>query len=273
VWTVFVGFLTAVVGLLGLNALLFVGYLVRALRGRSLPIPRAELTALLRELPQHLSVILLSALASVLSFTGVALAAGALSKVPLRDRLRLRGPQGPWTVYPVVTLGFLALSETLGSLIHLAGLHRRSSLAQLDRVFHAAGPRGIAVAVAVVGLGAGVAEELFFRGFFQSRLAERWKPWVAILVTSALFGLVHFDLVHSSFALLVGCFLGWIAHRARSVRPTIAAHVFNNTVVTLSAALGDGAVRSLPENLASALVGFACTLAAVAWLHKRLPRA
>ncbi|MBI5515324.1 MAG: CPBP family intramembrane metalloprotease [Deltaproteobacteria bacterium] len=270
VWTVFVGFVVALVVLLGLNALVFAAYLVRALQGRATPVSRADLTALLRALPENLPVIILSALGSVVAFAGVALVAGALSKEPLRERLQLRGTPGPWTVYPVVTLGFLAVSETLGSVIHLSGLHRRSSLAQLDRVFRTAGPQGLAVTLLVVGVGAGVAEELFFRGYLQSRLARRWPPWVAIAVTAALFGLVHFDPVHSTFAVSVGCFLGWIAWRARSILPTIAAHIFNNTVATLASASGHEE-QSRNENLAAAAVGLALSIAAVVWLHRKLP--
>ncbi len=37
----------------------------------------------------------------------------------------------------------------------------------------------------------GPAEELFWRGFVQQRLGERWGPWMGFVATTAVYALVH----------------------------------------------------------------------------------
>ena len=73
-------------------------------------------------------------------------------------------------------------------------------------------------------------EELFFRGYLQSRLVQRWGRWMGIGVSSLAFGFIHFDPLHSTFAFCIGLFLGWVADRSGSIRPAMFMHVLNNTV-------------------------------------------
>jgi membrane protease YdiL (CAAX protease family) len=81
----------------------------------------------------------------------------------------------------------------------------------------------------------GVGEELFFRGFIQTRLRQRWKPWTAIVVTSVLFGLLHGDPVHSPMAFFMGLVLGWLVERTGSLWVSMFAHAANNGLATLQA--------------------------------------
>nr|WP_253902941.1 CPBP family intramembrane glutamic endopeptidase [Corallococcus exiguus] len=75
---------------------------------------------------------------------------------------------------------------------------------------------------------AGTAEELFFRGYVQTRLVERWGRTAGIVGAATLFGILHFDPIHSPMALMMGLFLGWLAERTGSLRLPIFVHVFNN---------------------------------------------
>src|SRR5262249_60673138 len=70
-------------------------------------------------------------------------------------------------------------------------------------------------AVVVFGPIAGVAEELFFRGYMQTRLGETWGATRAVVVTAACFGVLHVDLsgVHMVLAFAVGLYLGFIVER------------------------------------------------------------
>jgi membrane protease YdiL (CAAX protease family) len=71
-------------------------------------------------------------------------------------------------------------------------------------------------------------EELFFRGYLQTRLVARWGRWTGIALTALAFGLVHMDWVHSTFAFLLGLWLGWMTERAGSIRPAMLVHGANN---------------------------------------------
>nr|WP_253895914.1 CPBP family intramembrane glutamic endopeptidase [Corallococcus exercitus] len=75
---------------------------------------------------------------------------------------------------------------------------------------------------------AGTAEELFFRGYVQTRLVERWGRTAGIAGAATIFGIMHLDPIHSPVALGMGLFLGWLAERTGSLRLPIFVHVFNN---------------------------------------------
>lgn len=81
-----------------------------------------------------------------------------------------------------------------------------------------------------VGVIAPISEELYFRGllhgWFKSR---RFAFWLRVLLSSALFGLAHFDslaVVASSFVLGVANAL--LYERSRSIWIPIAMHIFTN---------------------------------------------
>jgi hypothetical protein len=120
------------------------------------------------------------------------------------------------------------VSQSLDSLLSLLGVRETGALGLLHATI--AGMSGVMLALllAVAGLAAPAAEELFFRGFMQTRLRARLHPWPAIGVTALAFGLMHLDPVHGAFALAVGLYLGWLTELAGSIRPAIAAHAANN---------------------------------------------
>jgi membrane protease YdiL (CAAX protease family) len=71
-------------------------------------------------------------------------------------------------------------------------------------------------------------EELLFRGYIQGRLLQRWPAWVAILVTSVLFALMHVAPHAVAAAFPLGLWLGVLAWRTGSVWPGIVCHAFVN---------------------------------------------
>ena len=123
----------------------------------------------------------------------------------------------------------------------------------------------LAYALVVIGLLAGTAEELFFRGFMQTRLSQRWSSRTAVLVTALFFGLMHMDPVHSPLALCLGIWLGFVCERSGSLWPALLAHVVNNTVATL--------FTGLPVPLFVAGVSLLVFVACAAWLTRALPPA
>jgi membrane protease YdiL (CAAX protease family) len=123
-------------------------------------------------------------------------------------------------------VGAVALSAACSETADLAGLGQGPVMnAIADAV--STGPALAMVALAVVP---GFAEELFFRGLMQTRLANALGPWPAIVVASAAFGALHLDPVQGTVAFVVGMWLGWVTQRYESLWPAIAAHVVNNAV-------------------------------------------
>jgi membrane protease YdiL (CAAX protease family) len=90
----------------------------------------------------------------------------------------------------------------------------------------------VVLAIAVV---TPIAEELAFRGYLFAALT-RWRgPWIAAVVTGALFGLAHiavYPLVFLPAMAVVGfglCLLFWFTG---SLLPCVGIHALNNAVVT-----------------------------------------
>jgi membrane protease YdiL (CAAX protease family) len=97
------------------------------------------------------------------------------------------------------------------------------------------GPRGLMVAVALNALAA-VAEEAFFRRYLYGVLAPSWGPAATVVITAALFALVHVTVWGwwvLPLDLAAGFVLSW--QRAATGRWSVpaATHVLANTLALL----------------------------------------
>lgn len=84
-----------------------------------------------------------------------------------------------------------------------------------------------------VGILAPLAEEVVFRGAILRTLLgimSKKNHWVAIMISAAIFGLVHANLAQFINALLMGLLLGWMYYRTGSLVPGILLHWVNNTM-------------------------------------------
>jgi hypothetical protein len=99
----------------------------------------------------------------------------------------------------------------------------------LGRLFE--GPTWERVALsALAALLAPVCEETAFRGYVQTTLALRVGPVRAIAIAALLFAVMHLDPVRFPALVVLGAMFGWLAWRAGSIWPAIAAHAVNNGV-------------------------------------------
>lgn len=72
-------------------------------------------------------------------------------------------------------------------------------------------------------------EEVFFRGTLQNLLSKWWKnPFVAILVTSIIFSLIHMSIYLFLSRLVLGFALGLMFHYTKNIWVNIIAHFLNN---------------------------------------------
>lgn len=84
-----------------------------------------------------------------------------------------------------------------------------------------------------VGILAPLAEEIVFRGAILRTLlgmVSKRNHWVAIMISAAIFGVVHGNVAQFVNALLMGLLLGWMYYRTKSLVPGILLHWVNNTV-------------------------------------------
>jgi uroporphyrinogen decarboxylase len=95
----------------------------------------------------------------------------------------------------------------------------------------------------VAAVGAALSEELVFRGVLQNSLASRMRGWLAVLITSSVFAVLHTWRFPAAFVL--GFFLGVLYLRTGSLVPSIVAHLTINSV----AVFGQFAVDHMGEGV------------------------
>ena len=88
-------------------------------------------------------------------------------------------------------------------------------------------------AVVVAVIGAPLIEEIVFRGIVFRSLRRVSPPWVAILVSSVLFGLYHMNTVQIVYATLMGLVAGIIYEKSNNLLFPILVHVANNLVAAI----------------------------------------
>lgn len=125
-------------------------------------------------------------------------------------------------------------------------------------------------------------EELLFRGAIQGHLLRKgMKPTYAILIASAVFGIVHMNPIQILFAFAIGLIFGWLYYRTGSVIPGMIGHFINNSIACIQMALlskedlNTKTIEWLGEGPTYALfaVSFAAMIGMFLYLKKRLPAA
>ena len=90
------------------------------------------------------------------------------------------------------------------------------------------------------GLGAGIVEEMVFRGIMMSVIEKRFNKKIAIIVPSVLFGLVHiigmgFNILSCALVLLAGTMVGimfsLIASETKSIWNSAIVHALWNIII------------------------------------------
>ena len=83
-------------------------------------------------------------------------------------------------------------------------------------------------------------EEIVFRGIIQKGLINKgMKPMPAIIIAAVIFGLVHGNPWQFVGAVLLGCVLGVVYQKTKSLLMPILLHAFNNLISALLIFYGD----------------------------------
>ena len=151
----------------------------------------------------------------------------AIARAPLRDVFPLRR-FSPWVIPALVSvaLGSSFLVSEVVNLLYVV-LPMPAWLETLfDDVF--GGGRGLVATILWVAALGPVLEELMFRGLVLHVLLRRYSPWVAIVISSALFAAIHLNPWQAPGAFGGGLLLGWIVVKTRSLWPCVIVHALFN---------------------------------------------
>jgi membrane protease YdiL (CAAX protease family) len=187
-------------------------------------------------------------------------------------RLRLGPTRGTPVGYAAAVFGVIGLSVALSGASDLVGVAKTGTMQEIASSLSNPTPIVFALAVLLVGVLPGIAEETFFRGFAQTRLVSAGVGRCpAILTTAFLFGLIHLDPVQSPLAFGLALFLGWTVERLGGIRPSILAHAVNNALFVVASSVGGdaGASNTRRQDAAVVVVGAAVVIVATAVMRSR----
>ena len=85
----------------------------------------------------------------------------------------------------------------------------------------------------IATVGAGICEEMLFRGFLQRIFEKKFQIAPALLIPAVLFGLIHILPWLFFQIILIGLVLGLLAWRTNSIYPPIIVHALNNLIGSL----------------------------------------
>jgi sodium transport system permease protein len=133
---------------------------------------------------------------------------------------------------PSTQLTYAILQQARGLREALRELTEQAKMSQAGTA--GADPVSLAVLsslLLLVALCVASCEELAFRGFILSGLSQRFKPGVALVLTSFFFALLPLNVFQLAPHFVLGLVLGLLAQRSGSVLPSIAFHFVFNTLV------------------------------------------
>jgi membrane protease YdiL (CAAX protease family) len=149
---------------------------------------------------------------------------------PVRDiGLRFRPIDVPVGVIIGVASQLVLVPLIYWPILRLIG-DRDVSAAARQLTDRATDPLSIVMLFLIVGIGAPIAEEVFFRGLTQHALTRRWGLWVALFGTAAFFALTHFEPLQLPALFAFGLLLGAAVFATGRLGTSICAHLGFNLV-------------------------------------------
>jgi membrane protease YdiL (CAAX protease family) len=138
------------------------------------------------------------------------------------------------------------------SLYHALDQYESASDASVQGLVTAHGPMDFLLIMLFVAIVPALAEETLFRGFAQTNIERSGKrqtrPYLALLVASIFFAMVHGSVFKFPGLLALGLALGWMTYRTNNLFTGALAHAINNGFIVVALYLN-------PEQFASKTTG------------------
>jgi membrane protease YdiL (CAAX protease family) len=112
---------------------------------------------------------------------------------------------------------------------------------QVSWVYQLRGTTPITFIAAALLFPIGPTEELFWRGFIQGRLNSALTPTKGLLITSALYTLIHVSTFNPSLmlvALIGGLFWGYVFNKVGDLFPVLVSHVLFDELIFVILVIG-----------------------------------
>lgn len=135
-------------------------------------------------------------------------------------------------IFPMM-IGMMFISEFITSQIPTTGPFFGKSYEFFSRLMEQLTLDPVVMVITAV-ICAPIFEEIIFRGIIQKGLMNKGvEPWKAILTASVIFGLVHGNPWQLVGAVLLGCVLGLVYYKTKSLLLPMLLHGFNNLCSTI----------------------------------------
>ncbi|AZA79956.1 CPBP family intramembrane metalloprotease [Chryseobacterium sp. G0186] len=140
-------------------------------------------------------------------------------------------------VFPMM-LGMMFISEFVTSLIPITGPFFGDFYEYFTQLMSQLTDDPVIMLIMTVIM-APIFEEIIFRGIIQKGLINKGvEPWKAILYASIIFGVVHGNPWQFISAVMLGCVLGFVYYKTKSLLIPILLHGFNNLTLSLLVVYG-----------------------------------
>jgi uncharacterized protein len=134
---------------------------------------------------------------------------------------------------------------------------------EMSKIF---GQWPLPLAILAIGVGPGLSEELWCRGFLGRGLVGRYGFVAGVIFSSFFFGLLHVDPAQGAMAMVMGLFLHYTYLTTRSLYVPMLLHCINNSTAVLFARLETVELIKSPEVLPPTIYVAAASLLFVAIL-------
>lgn len=217
---------------------------------------------------------LLQVVLSVTMFTVPFMIAAAIMRVRVSDIIPMRKVE-PSLFVPLVMVGLgVCMLGNFATNLFAGTISIFGIVPNMPDIENPSGPFGGMLLILGSAFAPALVEEFALRGVVMGSL-RRFGDGFAIFVSSALFGLMHGNLVQTPFAFVVGLGLGYVVVASGSMWTSVTVHFINNFLATVLNDLMTGASPST-SNLINILYGLAALIIGVIgaiWLICRRPAA
>ena len=154
-----------------------------------------------------------------------------IKKKPILNAFRIKSISINTLKYSMIfSLGVLIIFDTLDRIIHRL-VTTPDYIIDLGQIMQPDSTAGYIFLFLAVVIMAPIGEEIVFRGFLQKFLEQHWKDITrAVLVTSLLFAMIHFNPFWTIQIYMLGIILGFLSWKTQSIIPSIILHSMNNGV-------------------------------------------
>lgn len=116
-----------------------------------------------------------------------------------------------------------------------------------------------------------IMEEIIMRRVILKEMAHVTKSmWWGIIISSALFAIIHINPIQVVFAMPAGIFLGWVYCKTGSLLVPICIHIINNTISFITLSIGSDYELTMHSTLGVILFFVFAAVSAVAgiWIAR-----